>query len=186
LLEILPSARAVIVLFIATIATGATLSFADIGDAAPKNDLVRYQVTILSNPDHVTVSWQVRSQGEVRLRLYRELSWGRETLVKEVITQPGMSSFEYVDDERPPGSTVYVLRVLRFDGNETILGTALCVESQFSQCSIPVTSTVSHHSVRATKRIDWLRILSWPFATVESVTKSGWIRGPDPPVPRRA
>ena len=185
-LETLRSAGVVFVLVLATIVTGATLSFADIGDAAPKNDLSRYPVKILSNPDHVTVSWQIRSQGKVRLRLYREQLSGDEILVNEVVAQPGVSSFEFVDAERPPGNTVYVLRVLRFDGNEKTLGSALCVESQFSQCSIPVTSTVSHHSVRATERNDWLRILSWPFETVESVTKSGWIRGPDPPVPRRA
>ena len=143
-------------------------------------------VSVVSATDNVTVSWQIRSGGTVRLRLYRLRPDGGATLVTETMAHGGVSSFEVVDYDRPPGTTVYYLRLVQASDLETTLGFAVCVESQFSQCSIPVTSTVSHHSVRATERDDWLRILSWPFATVESVTKSGWIRGPDPPVPRRA
>ena len=164
------------------IATGATLSFAATGDAAPKNGLGRYPVKILSNPDHVTVSWQVRSQGVVRLRLYREQPWGRETLVKEVITQPGTSSFEFVDDERPPGNTVYVLRVLRLDDNETILGSALCVESKFAPSV--VTSTGNSYQPACTRTTIGLpepRLITQVAQL--SLVGEGLIPSPEPPIP---
>ena len=182
-LETLRSAGVIFVLVLTTIVTGATLSFADTGDAAPKNDLGRYPVKILSNPDHVTVSWQVRSPGKVRLRLYREQSWGSETLVEEVIAEPGVSSFEFVDAERPPGNTVYVLRVLRFDGNETTLGTALCVESKFAP-SVVTTAGSSYQPACTRETAELPDTISVSLVGPPACVREGLIPAPEPPIPK--
>jgi hypothetical protein len=173
----------VIVFVLATIVTSATLSFADTGDAAPKNDLERYSTTILSSHDHVTVSWQVRSPGTVRLRLYREQSSGGEILVEEVIAEPGVSSFEFVDDERPPGNTIYVIRVLGPNENETTLGSALCVEPKFAP-SVVTSAGSSYQPACTRETVELPDPRSVSLVGPPACVREGQIPAPEPPVPK--
>lgn len=169
--------------FVATIAAGTSLAFTETGDAAPESDLSWHPATILSRSDHATVSWQVRSAGNVRLRLYREQAAGGEALVNEVITQRGTSSFEFVDEKRPPGNSVYVLRVLGLDGNETTLGSAFCIESRFAPSDVSSTDG-STQLAYTREKMELQQPRSIGAIAQLSLLDDGFIPGPDPPVPR--
>lgn len=125
------------------LAAGTASAMVENGDSVPRNDLCRCPVTILSNSDQVTVSWQVRSAGGVRLRLYRSEVSGRETLISEVSVPKGVASFEMVDDHRPPGAAIYQIRTVDFGGSERVLGSVVCVESGLSTAIAPISSDSS-------------------------------------------
>ncbi len=133
--------------------------------------------------ENVTVSWQIRSAASVHVRLYRKQFLGREVLVDEVIAEPGVSSFEFVDDRRSPGSAIYVLRVLGSDGSETTLGSASCVEPKFA----PGVAASGWTSSQQACTFETFKLPTPGWAPlVGSIASSGggWVSGPEPPVPR--
>ena len=111
---------------------GGAIAFAESDPVRITADLERSPITVLSSPNHASVSWQVRSPGPVRLRLYRSIPGGVESLLGEFTTEDGVSAFEMVDDARPPGAAIYQIRAVGLGGNERVLGSILCVESGFS------------------------------------------------------
>jgi len=169
--------------FVATIAAGTSLAFTGNGGAAPENDLRWHPATILSSSDHATVLWQVRSAGTVRLRLYREQAMGSEILINEVTTPPGVTSFEFVDENRLPGSAVYVLRVLGGDGSETTLGSAVYVESKFAPTEVS-SSVSSFQPAWSQTAIRLPDPRSSSFGDRSALLSRGLIPEPEPPVPR--
>jgi hypothetical protein len=149
-------------------------------DADPE----RFPVTVLSSPNHAFVSWQVRSSGSARLRLYRSVPGAIENLVGEFTTEAGISAFEMVDDARPPGAVIYQIRAVGIGGSERILGSILCVESGFSTRVATLTWDSSHQEANSTS-------VSEIFLPTEELTHPEDRpvcreprRRPDPPVPR--
>jgi hypothetical protein len=171
------------IVLVALFAAGAAVVGADTSDAARGNGFTKHLTTILSNSDHATISWKVRSSGNFRLRLYRAQATGGETLVHEVITLPGEVSFEFIDENRPPGSVVYLLRVLGDDGNESNLGSALCIESKFAQSD--VSSTAGSFQPAWSRTMRWLPDPgSSSLGNRSAMFRHGFIPAPEPPVPR--
>jgi len=162
----------------------AVTAIARTGETVSEDVPKRYPVTILSSSDQATISWQVRSSGAVRLRLYRSQPVGGEVLVNEVTTEHGVGSFEFVDKNRPPGNAVYMLRVADIDGSETTLGSALCVERGFEPGPAVFESSTGSSPL-------WVPLITglarpsqvgWSLECVDVVT--GWAPIPEPPVPR--
>lgn len=185
ILRIPNAPTAVMIVLVAIIVAGAT----SIGASARSTDrgsgFTKHLTTILSNADHATISWKVRSSGNTRLRLYRAQVTSGEVLVHEVIASYGVSSFDFIDENRPPGNVVYLLRVLGEDGRESNLGSALCIESKFAQSDVSSTAGSSQPA--------WSRIASWTsdpepssIGTRSAVLRHGFIPAPEPPVPRSA
>jgi hypothetical protein len=171
------------IVLVAIIVAGAT----SIGASARSTDrgsgLTKRLTTILSNADHATISWKVRSSGKTRLRLYRAQVTSGEVLVHEVIASSGVSSFDFIDDNRPPGNVVYLIRVVDEDGTESNLGSALCIESKFAQSD--VSSTAGPYQPA------WSRAARWTpdpesssIGTRSAMFRRGFIPAPEPPVPR--
>jgi len=158
----------------------ACFSGGSIADADPE----RFPITVFSSPNHASVSWQVRSSGSTRLRLYRSVPGGIENLVGEFTAETGISAFEMVDDARPPGAAIYQIRAVGIGGSERILGSILCVESGFSTRVATLTWDSSHQEANSTS-------VSEIFLPTEELThpedRPLWReprRRPDPPVPR--
>jgi hypothetical protein len=167
----------------AALVVAAVTAVASTGHAVCKNDVRRFPVTILSSSNQATVSWQVRSSGAARLRLYRVQASGDEVLVNEVITQDGVASFEFVDKNRPPGNAVYQLRVAGVDGSEANLGSASCVESKFAPSDVsPTAGSFQPAWTRGTIGLPdpGSSSLGGRFAAFQP----GFIPAPEPPVPR--
>ncbi len=150
-------------------------------------------ISLEFGPDHsaavkpavadVAISWQVRSVASVHLRLYRQQLSGKEIVVYEVIAEPGIMSFEFVDDRRPAGNALYVLRVLGTDGSETTLGSALCVELKFAPGIAASGWTPSQHA--CTLETTELPTPEWaPLVGSIASSGGGWVPAPEPPVPR--
>jgi hypothetical protein len=171
-------------MMVAGIASSALVS-ASPGSAQFEQPPRKFPVTILSSPDHATVSWQVRSQGRVRLRLYRTLPNGREDLVGEVSAAKGLTSFEMSDDARPPGPTVYQVRAVRRNGSEETLGSVLCIESEFSPKAVTPPWDVSQLVADATGDFGFCQSADGLIRADDSPRKWRVERGPEPPVPRR-
>lgn len=152
--------------------------------ATPADDSDHLVVAIVSPADEVTISGQVRAAAAVRLRLYRFSRDGHAVLVSETEARPGESSFVFVDQERPAGDTVYHLRVVDRRGGETTLASALCVESRLTPLSSPAPSASGDQLAWAEGAACAPQLPSSDLVIVEIVTESGWILGPEPPVPR--
>jgi len=176
--------RVVKVMVTTALGVAAVTAIARTGEAVSEDVPKRYPVTILSSRDQATVSWQVRSSGAVRLRLYRSQPLGGEVLVDEVTTQQGVGSFEFVDRNRPPGNAVYVLRVADIDGSETTLGSILCVEQKFNPDQAVFESSMGSSPLWAPLITGLTRPsqVGWSLERVDVVT--GWAPIPEPPVPR--
>ncbi len=170
-------------MMVAGIASSALVS-ASPGSAQFEQPPGKFPITILSSPDHATVSWQVRSQGRVRLRLYRTLPNGREDLVGEVSAATGLTSFEMSDDARPPGPMVYQIRAVRRNGSEETLGSVLCVESEFSSKAVTPSWDVPQLVADATGDFDFCQSADGLIRADGSPRKWRVERGPEPPVPR--
>ena len=183
-LDILNSTSAVVMFFVATIAAGTSLAFTGTGDADPENDLRWNPVAILSSPNHASVSWQVRSPGQVRIRLYRAVPGGVESLVGEFTTEAGVSAFEMVDDVRPPGATIYQVRAVGIGGGERVLGSILCVESGFSTGVVAFGWDSSHHPANSTSVSEVLLLTEELIQPEDRPVLRQPRRRPDPPVPR--
>ncbi len=122
----------VVGLAVAVCFVGGTMAFAERGQAGSDSHSDPLPITILTNSNHASVSWQVRTPGSVRIRLYRSIPGGVENLVGEVTTESGISTFEMIDDARPPGASIYQIRAVGIGGAEQILGSILCVDPGFS------------------------------------------------------
>lgn len=140
-------------------------------------------VAIVPVTGDVTVFWKIRSEGPVCVRLYREQPSGREVLVKEVIAEPGMSSHSFVDAERPPGSTLYRLRVLDGEGKETTLASALCVEPSFAPSDVS-SPAGSNQPAWTRETIEFPDTRSSFLADRFVLSGRGVIPAPEPPIPR--
>lgn len=142
-------------------------------------------IAVFSNPDRATVTWRVRSAGPVRLRLYRALAGGAETVVEEVVTRSGIESFQVVDRSRPSGSVLYQIRAAGLDGAEVVLGTVVCVEPRFSSPGTPATPDRSGNAVAALVETPDHDTWFAPPAEIADARAGMMIPlGPDPPVPR--
>lgn len=144
----------------------------------------RIPTTILSSSNHASVTWQVRTPGSVRLRLYRSVPGGVESLVGEVTTGSGVSTFEMIDDARPPGASIYQIRAVGIGGAEQILGSILCVEPGFSTRVASMSWDSPSHVVNSI-------LLSEFFLSTQELAYSGDRpilrqprQRPEPPVPR--
>jgi len=138
----------------------------------------------VSVADTVTVSWQIRSWGSVRLRLYRSHFDGSEALVTEITAGAGLSSFEFVDVRRPLGATVYRLRIVRGDGTETTLDSLLCVGNIIA----PGPAAAPPSASRLVADMFELSVLPELWSAMLSIDEGspgdGLAPSPDPPVPR--
>jgi len=152
--------------------------------ATPADDGDHHVVAVVSPAGEVTISGQVRAATAVRLRLYRFGRDGQSMLVSETEARRGESSFVFVDQERPAGDTVYHLRVVGRRGEETTLATALCVESRLTPLSSPAPSASGDQLAWTEGAAGAPELPSSDLVIVEIVTESGWIPGPEPPVPR--
>jgi len=143
------------------------------------------RVTAVSASDHRTISWDVRTGGAVRLHLYRIGLNGAETLVGDFLAQPGISSFQTVDQSPLPGPKTYRLTANRFDGTEVILGSITCIEVGFESGSDSMVSAARLDLAAVIPEIpDNLDGSPTRVGFSGGVGRSAWLNGPDPPVPR--
>ena len=157
---------------------------AGVSDATMDTGLDNRSVSVVSAAGNVTVSWQIRSGGTVRLRLYRLRPDGGAILLTESMAHSGVSLFEVVDRERPPGPTAYQLRVVDRIGHEKNLGSALCVESRLSSSLVTATPGSFYFAACGPEAIWQPQIVSTALSNVSRSFCKSPVPCPDPPVPR--
>ena len=143
-------------------------------------------MNIVAASKNVTVSWRVRTEGEVLLRLYRIRQDGGAALVTQVNADSGLSTFRVVDSDRPSGDTIYHLRVVSRGGVETILGSMLCVEWRVVQAPATAPTGSSRLAACTEDTIGVPDLRSGTITFTCSLDEDEWVRAPDPPVPRSA
>ena len=143
------------------------------------------RVQAVSASDNRTISWDIRAGRAVRLRLYRISLDGAESLVGEFLVPQGISSFQTVDHSPLRGLKIYRLTVNGFDGTEITLGSITCIEMGFESGS---DSRVSFVRLDLAVVVPEINNLSDGGATrigfSGRISRSSWLNGPDPPVPR--
>ena len=134
----------------------------------------------------VTVSWEVLSAApDVRLRLYRIEHELPPVLLVERSAGPGSNTFLYVDSNRSDQPATYELRCVARQESEITLAAVVCLPGSLepnpaapqSTSSDPATMPVTFSLLVPTA------VLLPPPSTT---SWSGFIGGPEPPVPRRA
>jgi hypothetical protein len=159
-------------------------AIADTPQAEDNRGTPTHRIAVLSSPERATVSWQVRTGGPTRLRLYHSAPSGLDRLVGEVTTDQGVETFEIVDTQRPVGSSVYQIRAVGFNGDERVLGTVLCVESGFSDQPTTFHWERSGMDIGATPTPRYFRPSVGVFCHGTKPLSSRITLRPDPPVPR--
>lgn len=173
----------VAVVIVVTLTTGAGAVMAAGGSDGTGSTIPG--IVVISPDNDPAVQWQVRSDGPVRLRLYRAQPSGVVTLLSEVETEPGISDFRIVDSSRPPGPTRYLLRLVGRAGSEITLGALFCVERQPTLKTSLAPQGPSQDFAWVVEATELPAPVLAELSVAVPKVAAGFIPGPEPPIPRQ-
>lgn len=178
------SARAVISVLVTLSLAIASSALGGPGRSVSTSGPAPRTVRAVSPHRDVTLYWQVHSGAvDVRLRLYRIDHELAPVLLAEQTAGPGSSTFHFVDADRPAQPTTYEIRYVARADSEVTLGSVVCLPG-----SLEPDRAAPHSFSIDPVAMPLLAALPGPAAarlpTRSVVHRSGYIGGPDPPVPR--